>query len=67
MGKYGIDDYKSFQCRAEDYQTINGNISEKCLGFISLGKNVTGEKEKAHWFTVMSAPRKNFTTSFKLE
>ena len=45
----------------------NSDMKEKCLGFISLGKSVTGEKEKAHWFSVMSAPRKVFTSSFKLE
>ena len=45
----------------------NSDMKEKCLGFISLGKNVTGEKEKAHWFSVMTAPRKVFTSSFRLE
>merc|ERR1712051_881537 len=42
----------------------SSDLIEKCLGFISLGKNVTGEKEKAQWFSVMSAPRKVFTNSF---
>ena len=40
---------------------------EKCLGFTSLGKNVSLERERAHWFSVITSPRKVFTGTFKLE
>ena len=49
------DDSIPFQNENSD---SSSDLIEKCLGFISLGKNVTGEKEKAQWFSVMSAPRK---------
>ena len=40
---------------------------EKCLGFTSFGKNVSLERERAHWFSVITSPRKVFTGTFKLE
>jgi len=40
---------------------------EKCLGFTSFGKNVSLERERAHWYSVITSPRKVFTGTFKIE
>ena len=40
---------------------------EKCLGFSSFGKNVSLERERAHWYSVITSPRKVFTGTFKIE
>jgi len=40
---------------------------EQCLGQVSLGHNVSGQMERAHWLTVMTYPRKVFTNTFKLD
>ena len=40
---------------------------EKCLGFTSFGKTVSLERERAHWYSVITSPRKVFTGTFKIE
>jgi len=40
---------------------------EKCLGHVSIGKNVNGEKERALFYHVMTAPRNAFLRDLKLE
>ena len=41
--------------------------SEQCLGQVCIGQNVTGQRERAQWLTVMTYPRKVFTNTFRLE
>ena len=34
---------------------------DNCIGRVCIGANVRGEKERGHWMSVMSNPRKVFT------
>ena len=38
--------------------TVGGAVKDICLGQICIGSGVTGEKERAHWATVLQTPRK---------
>ena len=47
--------------QSSSFSSAGNRNRDNCIGRICIGANVRGEKERGHWMSVMSNPRKVFT------